>query len=61
MTLSIVAHRFLACDWISGRDSKYAMILEIQIVQKEHSIIVHYLLEMHIPQSIIEILKFHDG
>jgi hypothetical protein len=61
MTLSIAAHCFLASDWISGRDSKYAMVLEIQIVQKEHSIILHYLLEMHVPQSIIEILKFYDG
>jgi hypothetical protein len=29
MTLSVAAHHFLACDWISGRDSKDAMVLEI--------------------------------
>jgi hypothetical protein len=61
MTLSIAAHRFLAYGRISVRDSKYAMVVKIQIVQEEHSIIAHYLLETHIPQSVKDILGFHNG
>jgi hypothetical protein len=28
---------------------------------EEHSMITHYLLEMHIPQSVTDIFGFHNG